>query len=68
MILRLAMQAAVASAYRFKGAQGIWAFALSPLADVPAVIRIALSALQTPTQWRGRQYSSTGAAEVTKLS
>ena len=57
LVLRLGMQAAVASAYRFEGAQGSWAFFLSPLADVPAVIRIVLSALQTPTRWRGRQYS-----------
>ena len=56
LMIRLGMQLAVASAYRFKGAQGVWAFALSPLADVPAVIRIVLSALRTPTQWRGRQY------------
>lgn len=56
LMIRLGMQLAVASAYRFKGAQGVWAFALSPLADVPAVTRIVLSALRTPTQWRGRQY------------
>jgi len=56
--LRLGMQTAVASAYCFDGARGRWAFWLSPLADVPAVMRIGLSALRTPTQWRGRQYSS----------
>jgi dolichol-phosphate mannosyltransferase len=56
LVVRLAMQAAVASAYRFEGAQGRWAFALSPLADGAAVVRIALSAGRTPTQWRGRQY------------
>jgi dolichol-phosphate mannosyltransferase len=55
--MRLGMQAAVASAYRFQGARGSWAFALSPLADLLAVLRIGLSSLQTPTQWRGRQYS-----------
>ncbi len=57
IMIRLGMQGAVASAYRFNGARGGWAFVLSPLADLPAVVRIALSALQTPTQWRGRQYS-----------
>ncbi len=57
LVLRFGMQAAVASAYRFNGAPGSWAFVFSPLADVPAVIRIALSAWHTPTQWRGRQYS-----------
>jgi len=55
--IRLGMQAAVASAYRFQGARGSWAFALSPLADLLAVLRIGLSSVQTPTQWRGRQYS-----------
>lgn len=57
LVLRVLMQVAVSSAYRFEGAEGWWAFALSPLADIPAVVRIILSALQTPTQWRGRQYS-----------
>jgi dolichol-phosphate mannosyltransferase len=56
VMLRLGMQAAIASAYCFDGAKGWWAFFLSPLADVPAVVRIGLSALRTPTQWRGRQY------------
>lgn len=32
------------------------AFALSPLADPLAVLRILLSTLQRPTQWRGRNY------------
>jgi dolichol-phosphate mannosyltransferase len=31
-------------------------FWLSPLADPLAVLRIILSAIHTPTQWRGRQY------------
>ena len=57
LILRVGMQVAVASSYQFQGARGGWAFALSPLADVPATVRIILSALRTPTQWRGRQYS-----------
>jgi dolichol-phosphate mannosyltransferase len=65
LVLRMGMQAAVASAYRFKGSQGSWAFILSPLADVPAVIRIALSALRTPTQWRGRQYPKSQAGCLT---
>lgn len=33
-----------------------WLFWLSPLADPLAVIRICLSALTRPTQWRGRAY------------
>ena len=31
-------------------------FWLSPLADPLAVVRILLSSLKTPTQWRGRIY------------
>jgi dolichol-phosphate mannosyltransferase len=33
-----------------------FSFYLSPLADPLAVLRIFLSAMQTPTQWRGRHY------------
>ncbi len=33
-------------------------FWLSPLADTLAVLRILLSSLQTPKQWRGRSYSN----------
>ncbi|MGF1569294.1 MAG: 2'-O-glycosyltransferase CruG [Nodosilinea sp.] len=57
--LRLAMQGAVASAYDFEGAAGRWAFWLSPLADLAAVVRIGLSASRRPTQWRGREYHET---------
>ncbi|MEP0902603.1 2'-O-glycosyltransferase CruG [Nodosilinea sp. FACHB-13] len=56
IFMRLGMQAAVATAYDFKGAPGAWAFWLSPLADLAAVARIGLSSLRRPTQWRGRQY------------
>lgn len=56
LLMRLGMQAAVATAYDLKGAPGAWAFWLSPLADLAAVARIGLSSLQRPTQWRGRQY------------
>lgn len=56
LLVRLGMQAAVASAYDRQGAPGAWAFWLSPLADLAAVVRIGLSSLQRPTQWRGRQY------------
>jgi dolichol-phosphate mannosyltransferase len=57
LLLRVAMQGAIASAYDFAGAPGRWAFWLSPLADMAAVTRIALSSFRRPTQWRGRQYS-----------
>ncbi|MEP0904329.1 glycosyltransferase [Leptolyngbya subtilissima ST-M1] len=56
LLMRLGMQAAVATAYDLKGAPGAWAFWLSPLADLAAVARIGLSSLRRPTQWRGRQY------------
>jgi dolichol-phosphate mannosyltransferase len=56
LLIRIAMQGAIASAYDFNQASGRWAFWLSPLADVAAVFRIGLSSWQRPTQWRGRQY------------
>ncbi|MFM7470602.1 MAG: 2'-O-glycosyltransferase CruG [Nodosilinea sp.] len=58
--IRLGLQVAIVSAYDFEfpAARGQWAFWLSPLADVAAVVRIGLSAWQRPRQWRGRQYGS----------
>jgi len=56
LLIRVAMQIAITSAYDFTGASERWAFWLSPLADIAAVTRIGLSAWQRPTQWRGRQY------------
>ncbi|MGF1516328.1 MAG: 2'-O-glycosyltransferase CruG [Nodosilinea sp.] len=56
VLIRVGMQAAVASAYDLKGAPGAWAFWLSPLADLAAVARIGLSSLRRPTRWRGREY------------
>lgn len=53
---RIALQWAILPSYDLSQAQGKWAFWLSPLADVLAVIRIGLSSFRTPTQWRGRQY------------
>lgn len=58
LVMRVGMQVAVASAYDLQGAPGAWAFWLSPLADPLAVVRIGLSSLRRPTQWRGRQYST----------
>jgi dolichol-phosphate mannosyltransferase len=58
LVMRLGMQAAVASAYDLKGMPGAWAFWLSPLADLAAVVRIGLSSLRRPTRWRGRQYGN----------
>jgi dolichol-phosphate mannosyltransferase len=56
LLIRFGMQVAVASAYDLQGVPGSWAFWLSPLADLAAVVRIGLSSLRRPTQWRGRQY------------
>jgi dolichol-phosphate mannosyltransferase len=60
ILVRFGMQAAVLSAYDLGQARGQWAFWLSPLADIAAVYRIARSAWQRPTQWRGRQYPDPG--------
>lgn len=56
LLSRIALLWAIAPSYDRDGASGHWAFWLSPLADPLAVIRIALSAARTPTQWRSRQY------------
>lgn len=56
LLLRLGLQGAIATAYDFHGATGAWAFWLSPLADLAAVVRIGLSSSRRPTQWRGREY------------
>jgi dolichol-phosphate mannosyltransferase len=42
--------------YDTTGASGKWLFWLSPLADPLAFLRILISALNQPTQWRGRKY------------
>jgi dolichol-phosphate mannosyltransferase len=60
-LIRIAMTGAIAPSYDYSQARPgtNWGFWLSPLADPLAVFRIILSALQTPKQWRGRQYSQT---------
>lgn len=57
--IRFALLAAIAPSYNFSQTRSGWLFWLSPLADPLAVLRIFLSSLQTPTQWRGRSYSKT---------
>jgi dolichol-phosphate mannosyltransferase len=47
---------AIAPSYDTTGASGKWLFWLSPLADPLAFLRILISALNQPTQWRGRKY------------
>ncbi|MGH2415284.1 MAG: glycosyltransferase family 2 protein, partial [Microcystaceae cyanobacterium] len=57
--IRFALLGAIFPAYyRDKqSAPASWFFWLSPLADPLAVLRIFLSTLQKPKQWRGRSYS-----------
>ncbi len=54
--VRVLMLAALAPSYDRRRLS----FWLSPLADVPAVLRVLLSSLRRPTDWRGRQYASEG--------
>ena len=60
VIIRFALLFAVFPSY-YKD-KSLWVksllFWLSPLADTLAVLRIFLSSLQTPKQWRGRSYSN----------
>ncbi len=58
LAIRFALLLAIAPSYDRTGAKAGWLFWLSPLADPLAVLRIFLSAVRTPTQWRGRSYSS----------
>jgi len=54
--VRSALCLAIAPSYDTTGASGKWLFWLSPLADPLAFLRILISALNQPTQWRGRKY------------
>jgi len=56
LAIRFALLFAIAPSYDRKNTTAGWTFWLSPLADPLAVLRIFLSALSTPTQWRGRKY------------
>ncbi|MBE9238936.1 glycosyltransferase family 2 protein, partial [Anabaena aphanizomenioides LEGE 00250] len=56
LVIRFALLLAIAPSYDRKNAQGGWLFWLSPLADPLAVLRIFLSALRKPKEWRGRKY------------
>jgi len=58
VIMRLALQWAITPSYDLNQARHQWTFWLSALADPLAVLRIFLSVLRRPTQWRGRQYPS----------
>ena len=52
ILLRYGMLMAIAPSY----SSSSLFFWLSPLADIPAVVRIFLSSLSKPTKWRGRSY------------
>jgi dolichol-phosphate mannosyltransferase len=54
--VRSALCFAIAPSYDRTQASGKWLFWLSPLADPLAFLRILISALNQPTQWRGRKY------------
>jgi dolichol-phosphate mannosyltransferase len=54
--LRLVVLAALAPAYRCRGA----AWWLSPLADVAVAARLTAGALRPGRTWRGRTYPATG--------
>lgn len=56
LLIRWLMLFAIAPSYDLTQAQGRWLFWLSPLADPLAVLRIWLSALTQPREWRGRKY------------
>jgi dolichol-phosphate mannosyltransferase len=56
VLIRFGLNLAIAPSYDRTRAKLSWLFWLSPLADPLAVLRILLSTLQTPKQWRGRSY------------
>ncbi len=56
VFIRVALLWAIAPSYDFSKAQGSGLFWLSPLADLLAVLRIAISTFHRPTAWRGRIY------------
>ncbi|MGB7059973.1 MAG: 2'-O-glycosyltransferase CruG [Geitlerinemataceae cyanobacterium] len=57
VLIRFALCAAIVPSYDLSQARFPGLFWLSPFADPLAALRILLSALQTPKQWRGRTYS-----------
>lgn len=57
LLIRWLLLLAIAPSYDWSQGRGRWGFWLSPLADPLAVLRIWLSTLRTPTQWRGRVYA-----------
>jgi dolichol-phosphate mannosyltransferase len=58
LAVRVLLQRALAPSYASRGVT----FWLSPLADPMAALRILLSTLRRPREWRGRRYPHLGAA------
>jgi len=58
VLIRFALNFAIAQSYDLTQAKLGWLFWLSPLTDWLATVRILLSSTQTPKQWRGRVYSN----------
>ena len=56
LAVRVLLQRALGPSYEKRG----WPFWLSPLADPLAALRILLSTMRRPREWRGRQYPSVG--------
>jgi dolichol-phosphate mannosyltransferase len=56
LTIRIGLNWAIAPSYDFNQTKSNWLFWLSPLADPLAVLRIFLSSVQQPKQWRGRHY------------
>ena len=57
LAIRVALCGAIAPSYDCTQAKAKWIFWLSPLADPLAFLRILLSSVSKPTQWRGRNYN-----------
>lgn len=56
LVVRFGLNLAVRESYDFSQSQAGWVFWLSPFADPLAAIRIFLSSVTKPKQWRGRSY------------
>ncbi|HEY9884372.1 MAG TPA: glycosyltransferase family 2 protein [Thermosynechococcaceae cyanobacterium] len=56
VLIRVGLTFAISPSCDRTHASSAWLFWLSPLADPIAVLRLFLSSVQTPIQWRGRSY------------
>ncbi|MDY6784781.1 MAG: glycosyltransferase family 2 protein [Cyanobacteriota bacterium] len=56
VLIRFALLFAIAPSYARSSSPASWLFWLSPFADPLAVLRIFLSTVRKPKQWRGRTY------------